>query len=226
MNLCALHEAVDAAWAPIAPIDGGPTVAAVAAGNPLAPDWALPPAPPASLAVMWSGSLAGDLRSPHPANWMPAGRTALDDLCRRLGGAGCVCLRPHARHVLSDVPSCRRFLADHGGRGFGVALSPATMLEPSMLATAEDHLGRLFEGLGGACALLFLQDVVVDAAADACRPVPLGEGVLPLPVLVDLAARHVPAHVPVVLEGPRLDEQRRRLGCDPGACRRGRYRLK
>jgi hypothetical protein len=57
-------------------------------------------------------------------------------------------LRPHARHILNDPQRCARYLTDFAGPTFGLALDPVSMLEPSMLPSAEEHLVRIMERLG------------------------------------------------------------------------------
>lgn len=162
------------------------------ARDPLAHDWA----PDLSAdPVAWSGSLSDDLFEPHPHNWLPPGRAALDALCARVRPAleaadRTLVFRPHARHILSEVPSCRAFLQDHAREPFGIALSPADMLEPSMLDRVEEHLERFVAGLGGLCTCILRADVAV--AGDDCVLRPAGEGILPLSLLDDLLAQHAP----------------------------------
>jgi len=106
--------------------------------------------------VAWSGSMADELFGEDPRTWGPAGWAALDAACERaapvLAERGAtMALRTHARHVLSDVPSCERFVRERRGRHgevFRVLLDPVSMLAPSMLAMAEDHLRRMVGAIG------------------------------------------------------------------------------
>ncbi|MCP3979468.1 MAG: hypothetical protein GY716_09090 [bacterium] len=131
--------------------------------NPLTPGWR-PPDFDGTHLVLWSGTLADDLFEPHPPNWLGPGREALDALIERvldeLPAGRHLLLRPHCRHVLSDVPSCRRFLADHEAAPIGLALAPHDLLEDGMLPAAEDHLRRIFEGLGAASRVLFVDGML------------------------------------------------------------------
>lgn len=104
--------------------------------------------------VVHSGSLAeiegGGVFDSHPGTWGPRGWGALQDACERVarGSSRVFAVRPHARHVVSDMPSIRRFGAvvaeGHPGR-FRLLLDPLGMLDVSHLdrRTAEEHLRRV-----------------------------------------------------------------------------------
>ena len=80
---------------------------------------------------------------------MSAGRAALDRCCASLLSRHAeliVALRPHCRQVLSDVPSCLKFLEDHHGEPLSLALDPAAMIEPAMRRDLEILLEEI-EGL-------------------------------------------------------------------------------
>lgn len=179
----------------------------LAGANPLAEGFTLPDPGDARVVVLPAGTLADPAEGPEaadPRNWMGFGRAALDavvvPLARRLAAEGRrLVLLPHARHVLSDVPSCRRFLADHADLAVGVALAPAALLEPTMVGDVADHLERILRDLAPIAALAWLEDVVV--AGDACRRVPLGTGILPLaPLFAGISAR-LPAGTPIIAPG-------------------------
>lgn len=187
-------------------------LAATLRGNPLdrREGWLIDSELPSRRMVCWSGSLSEEgLFERHPANWLKPGREALAEFCRelapQLADAGWrLCFQPHARHVLSDPQSCLNLLREFDGGPFEAALSPATMLEPSMLKSIEDHLRRMFEGLGPRCAMVTLSDVVIDESAEEarCELAPLGQGLLPRGVVLDLLRNHVPEGTPIVI-GPR-----------------------
>lgn len=60
-----------------------------------------------------------------------------------------------AGHVLSDLPSCLKFMRDCGeweGQSsvrFGIVLDPVGMLTAEMLPKAEDFVARIIEGAAG-----------------------------------------------------------------------------
>jgi hypothetical protein len=202
-----LHVQRDAV---IEPVDRpGEIVATVLAGNPLGDEGVRLEARGRWL-VAWSGTLADELFSPHPATWLRPGHEALASFCAVAasalgGGEQRLCFHPHARHVLSDPQSCLTFLRDHDGEPFDVALAPGSMLETSMLDDLEDHLRRSFEVLGERCAMVLLADVA--PAADAVHPAPLGGGVLPRNVIMSLLRDLVPAETPIVLQDAKLEDQ-------------------
>jgi sugar phosphate isomerase/epimerase len=196
----------------IAPRGGGGARAAGVEGDPLAESdpagWAASAvkaaaAVPGRRVVAWSGTLAED--GPFgrdPRTWMRPGREALRAFCAAVRGplldaAARVALRPHARHVLSDAASCLRYLDEFGEGPLELALDPASMLEPSMLADAEDHLERALSALAGRSVMVLVHDVRPRGADLAA--VPLGEGVLPRDAVWRLLAAHVPPQTPVVL---------------------------
>lgn len=113
--------------------------------------------PPAGLpVVMQTGSFAecdgGGVFDPHPRTWSTHGWAALVEACDQATRAfsGVIVVRPHARHVLSDVPSLRRFAAHarerHPDR-FQLLLDPVSMLEPVHLSRkdAGDFIARTLE---------------------------------------------------------------------------------
>lgn len=110
--------------------------------------------------VAWSGTLAAEPFGDDPRTWGPAGWDALGEACDRLAPAlrdegAVLALRTHARHVLSDVPSCVRFVRERRARDgvdgpLRVLLDPASMIAASMRDLAEDHLRRI----AGAVAVL------------------------------------------------------------------------
>ncbi len=215
MNLHVLHDAralARLAGATPPPCDalacrlGAPDRVAAAwlDGNPLSPGWMAIAEVPAPRLLCWSGSLSEDPFAVHPPNWMRPGRSALDALVTAAAPAleaegRALCLRPHARQVLSDAQGCLRFLSDHAGLPVQVALSPADMITADMRADLTDHLDRLFGALGPRAALVLLQDVGEPDPDGSPRAVPLGQGVLPREHLRKLLEAHVPSETPVVL---------------------------
>ena len=135
----------------------------------------------------WSGTLAAD--DDPPLVWLARGWEQFRTL---LGGGGECLIRPRTDHLLSDLPSARVFVTELSTDDIGLALGPASMLTPDMLVDAEDHLTRIFEGLGASARLVLLEDL-----DETGRPVPLGEGVLPGPLIGSLIASQTDGLVPV-----------------------------
>ena len=171
---------------------GAPTaaIASIASGNPLDDDWFCPLDLPGDGIVSWSGTLADELFGDDPRTWMGEGHQRFegwcDDVRDALGRAGRVLhLRPHARHVLSDPQGTLDFLRRREGEPFGLALSPADLLLPSMMPDAEDHFARILEFMVPRAALVLLQDArPAEGDEDRMEPCPLGTGILPPPKLM------------------------------------------
>lgn len=88
------------------------------------------------------------------AQWSPSGRSAFDGVCDRVAvmaiDAGVtVCLRPHAAHMLSDIPSCLGFLRRWSGGPFELLIDALDLITPGMMARAEDHVARIADALAG-----------------------------------------------------------------------------
>lgn len=154
--------------------------------------------------VVWSGTLAESLFDVHLPTWGPEAWTALGRWCdgvrSELSRAGRrVLLRPHARHVLSDVQRCVRFLDERSDEPVGIALEPSALFEPSMLDDADDHLTRIFTFLAPRASVLIVTDAAAgpDDAAPMQRP-PLGRGVLNAELFRRLLVEHAPPGTPVI----------------------------
>jgi hypothetical protein len=167
------------------------------------------PVPDGLVPVCWSGSLAqidgGTLFDEHPTTWGPRGWAALERACAVFTGP--VCLRPYARHVLSDVPGCKRLLSQEWGAQISLLIDPASMLTPAILRSPEatDHLRRIFEAAGemdpSRVAGVIVSGAAIDEASGV-RPVPLHDGVMPASVVLDLARTCLPPSTPWVVVGP------------------------
>ena len=186
---------------------GAPTaaIASIASGNPLDDDWFCPLDLPGDGIVSWSGTLADELFGDEPRTWMGEGHQRFegwcDDVRDALGRAGRVLLlRPHARHVLSDPQGTLDFLRRREGEPFGLALSPADLLLPSMMPDAEDHFARILEFMVPRAALVLLQDArPAEGDEDRMEPCPLGTGILPPSELMAALADGLPEDAWVVV---------------------------
>lgn len=174
-------------------------------------------APRSGRAVAWSGRVdEGD--GPGVRTWGAPGRAALMSCCDRLepvlrAARAAVLLRPHARHVLSDVPACAGFLRERARGPFGVLVDPVSMLTAPMLARAIDHVERTVDAL---IPLPGVAGVVIsnaDRGADGdVRAVPITRGVLDPDALSRLIRRAVPGDLPLVLVDDDVDAQASLLG--------------
>lgn len=182
--------------------------------NPLGGNVPVLPDPSVDRLVVWSGTPAAAIDDADPRTWTGQAMNDFNRWCDDLLAAddrpARISFRLHARHVLSDVPGARRFLLDRDGQ-LGITLSPATMLEPSMVATLVEHLERFFEELGSRADFIWLGDCVPDETTGWMRAVPLGQGVMPQAVVRALLAEHVPEETPVVVDAPDVGSARRWL---------------
>lgn len=233
---------LDGSAGSISPIDGGEPLG-YWSGRTLIGTQAAHDAAPSELGsraftriALWSGGLGeGDdptaIFEPDPRTWMSAGRDAfaagLERAAMWARAHGCtICLRPHARHVLSDTPSLRTLLGvQKGGAvvgpppGVEILLDPIAMLTPRMLATVEDHLERvlgLVATLPGVIGIVASNIAAASAealAADldegpALQRVPLHAGVIDPGLIARAIRRHNSEGLPIVLEPGEADAQR------------------
>jgi hypothetical protein len=119
--------------------------------------------------------------------WLPAAAAERERVVGGLVEAGAI-IRPHARHLVSDIPACLNLLRKH--EGVRLLLEPAAMLEPSMIDKAADHVERMLESLGSAAWGIVVSDAAVrtDAEDSWCVPVPAGQGRLDMEHLRSVAA--------------------------------------
>jgi len=121
--------------------------------------------PPDGPIVAWSGwaggqpRLAGGVWSPAFETWGPAGRAAFDERIGSLARSGArVLIRPHARHVISDIPSVATLAKRFEGGSVGVLLEPAALFTSEMLRDTDEHIERI-AALVSVCAGVLLSDI-------------------------------------------------------------------
>lgn len=169
--------------------------------------------------VAWSGWLPEDA-SPEDGcfrtgfeTWGPEGRKKFEDLCDWLGprlreAGHTLVLRPHARHVLSDIPSCVSFAKARAGQPFELLIEPGALLTPETLRDAKEHIGRIVSAASEiACVWGFLAGGVARTRPDdELRAVSLCEGDLD-PDVVGCAVRRAAGNRPVVVYEALLPRQ-------------------
>ncbi|MCH2160979.1 MAG: hypothetical protein MK085_03805 [Phycisphaerales bacterium] len=180
-------------------------VASILEGNPLSDDWMAPLDVPGDHLVAWSGTLAQDLFGNEPRTWMKAGHDTFEAFCDQVAPNldaldRTLLFRPHARHVLSDPQGSLDFLRRREQEPFGLALSPADMLLPSMLDVLEDHVERILTFVAPRARIIFLEDAQPGDDGESMQPAPLGEGVLPHTQVRELLHAHLPEEMPVVVK--------------------------
>ncbi len=135
--------------------------------------------------VVYSGWVQGeDDAEAARLSWSPATwarclerLAALRARCVATAGAELL-IRPNARHVVSDVPTCQKLLGEEALEGVGIVLDVAGMLTPTMMRDAADHLGRLallvehlprVRGVIAANEAGLISRVAMEALVAACR---------------------------------------------------------
>lgn len=174
----------------------GEALASIVPGNPLADDWTCPLDLPGERIIAWSGTLGDSLFADEPRTWMGEGHGRLERFCDEvrdpLRDAGrTLCFRPHARHVLSDPQGTLDFLRRREEEPFGLAISPADLLLPHMISDAEDHFTRILDFMIPRADLVLLCDAGAEGTEEDLAPRPLGEGVLPGPMVMDAIQSHL-----------------------------------
>ncbi len=190
-----------------------PFLAAVDA-NPCSDGFLLDLDAPSPRFLVYSGSMQEDLFADEPRNWMPQGQarfqTFLDETTDALKTQGrTMCLRPHWRHALGDLPSCVKFVRERitgdPTSPFELCLSPVEMLAPSMLQPQqklEEHLQRMFTHLGGVASCVLLADFEqpkADGVEENLKLLPLGAGCLRRECILPCIEAYVPKTTPILL---------------------------
>lgn len=158
-----------------------------------------------SRVIAWSGSFAevdgGGLFDEDPRTWGPKGWAAVERACGGMDElAGSLLIRPHARHVVSDVPGCRRLLDADWAAGLGLAYDPASMCSEAMVVGGrlEDHLRRMYEAIelmpAGRIGAVIVAGVAAGGPTGA-RLTPLSESGALGAIIAKLASRHIPEGV-------------------------------
>lgn len=131
--------------------------------------------------VTWSGTLGGSLFDAEPRNWMGAGKESLRRVVEQVTPILKVhgmtwLIRPHCRHVLNDVHGVRRFFQECDESQVQLCLEPSALLEDRMIPNIDDHLERIFEGLGPIAQWILVSDVDATPGQDLPRPCEAGKG--------------------------------------------------
>lgn len=190
------------------PISGGPPWGVALRHNPLHEQ---PPDVPAVRAsprlISWSGTPAERLFDSDPRAWGREAMNRFRDACRTLGSHGRhLLIRPHARHIISDVPRCLHLLSERGAEPLGIILDPASLLDAPMIPDLPDHQTRFFEALGPVAEAVWLTGISTDQDGMPL-PAPLGEGILPADHILSLWKRCCRSDSPVILVPTRLEDQ-------------------
>lgn len=152
--------------------------------------------------VCWSGWL--DEARPgdgwferSAAAWLPSSGAAREAVIGKAIEVGGI-LRPHARHLVSDVPACLNLMRQRPEAR--LMIEPAAFFEPSMIETSDEHLVRIIGSLAGSAWGVLMSDVAVRGEGEEawCVPVPLGEGVLDAEAFEALVREYTGAETRIV----------------------------
>ncbi len=160
------------------------------------------------IVIARSGRLAQTENSAPWQMWSNAGHEAFAQaIARALGQRQPdqqLCVLPDANDVISDLPSALGVVTS-AQEGLSVALAPAQILTNSMLGSLEDHLLRVFEVMARRCNLIYLTDLRREGEdLVAC---PLGQGLLPRRLILDLLEAWRPPACPVVIMAENVSDQ-------------------
>lgn len=198
----------------------------------LDPPEQLPDPEPGGTLVCWSGWLdqrarpASGVFFHDPATWTGPGWAALEprleEILPAFEAAGArLLIRPHVRHVVSDVPTARRLLERFQTPALGVFLEPAAMLTAAMADDAQEHLGRILWALAGneRTAAVLLTGAERPATGDSdpqhddiLVPAPLTRGALDYHDLLAVLRAHGRFERPLALLDEDLGAQVQMLG--------------
>lgn len=148
----------------------------------------------------WLGERSGEAWEPEIRHMLPGAageRAAVVE--RLLGVEERPMVRPHARHLVSDVPGTLSLL--RAEPRLRLVLEPAVLLEPSMLGAVEDHVMRMVDALLPMAAGLVLSNVRVAESEWGPWCEPWREGVLAEAVLALVREQAERAGVAVVARG-------------------------
>lgn len=169
----------------------------------------------ATVILRTGGSRRGGLEAEDMPDfaWMPKARERFRASIERLEARpGEYWLWPSAEGVLSDVPSTRSFFCSREGGNLRLLLDPASMLTRDMLPKAEDHLARIFAGLGGIAAAILLANIEPHGGLEGVQLSTLTRGVLSPKVVVELWREFGSEGTPVVVLDEDVAGQRAVLG--------------
>ena len=153
-----------------------------------------------NLTVVFSGVSQAEIP------WGPESWEELTSAVKSVGSLpGLMAMRGHHAEVLADAPACLGWLdrAQRMGLEVGVALAPSSMLVPSMMATLEEHLERMFDYLGARAKVVIIEDLREEA--DELLGQIAGEGLLPGATLGGLIDQYVPRETPVIVHAASLE---------------------
>lgn len=134
-------------------------------------------------------------------SWGPAARERFESAyAQAQSSAASVCLWPGIGQVVSDIPSCLWFAKRFSGAD--ILLDPLSMLAPSMLPTAEEHIIRMLETLAplaGVVAAVLANVRPLARGEEKTEIVPLRRGVLESEMILKAFERLWPAGRPLVM---------------------------
>jgi hypothetical protein len=125
-----------------------------------------------------------------PGQFLPSSGVVRERVLSVLDAFGGEALvRPHARHLVSDVPGSLALVRRE--RPLGLVIEPAALFEPGMIEAAADHFERMGTALGSLARVWVVSDVrrAERGGEPWCEPVELGLGALPLGEIVRQARR-------------------------------------
>lgn len=162
-----------------------------------APAGLIEPAAPWRI-VTWSGTLSGQLFTPHPGNTSPAARnelavwiqTVLPVLDRKNVN---LLFKPHYSHVLNNPLGLGGFLSHINHPAIGMVMDPCNFLIPKNFHERDAMLAQAIKNLATYTELVHIKDARIDQfKLVLCGP---GQGQMGIGGLLKLFKQHVPEAV-------------------------------
>jgi sugar phosphate isomerase/epimerase len=119
------------------------------------------------IVVCYSGTVAGQLATPHPGNTMPGASAEVgvwteSQLLALESHNAVLAFKNHFAHVLSDAVRMKDFFAARGNPAIGIAFDPCNLLTPRNFQERENLINEAIKMLAPYTALVHLKDARIE----------------------------------------------------------------
>ena len=161
--------------------------------------------------VLWSGTLSGQLTTPHPGNTSPGALRELNFWARRASAAfsaknAKVLFKPHHAHALNTADGAFDFFSELDNPRIGVVIDVCNFLTPRNFHEREKHIVSAIDLLAPFAGLATLKDARIEQfMVGYTSP---GQGQVGYAGLLRQLKRRCPA-IPWMIECPESEQQLR-----------------